>query len=95
MLKLIAIVESYDDRFVAWIENTKTLKGMVVEGSSLEEVVSELLTSLKVKIAYDLGIDISSISESRLDSKKDILEFKKKFKKGNNKVEKELSLAIC
>jgi hypothetical protein len=94
MIKLIANVESFDNHFVAWIENTKTIKGMVVEGNSLEEVFHELLVSLKVKIAYDLGIDMSTLDHKEFKSKTEFEEFKK-FEMTDGIGKKEISLSIC
>lgn len=62
--KIMAYVESFGDEagFVAWIDNAK-FKGMVVQSNSLEGVLKELLISLKVKIAYDYGIEISGLEK--------------------------------
>lgn len=95
MLKLIAIIESFDNHFVAWVENTRNIKGMVVEGNSVSEVMQELMTSLKVKIAYDLGIDISSINHRQISSDVELLEFKNlKFMDGRAKKEINLQMSI-
>jgi hypothetical protein len=52
------------------LKNARNIKGMVVEGSSIEEVMNELLISLKVKIAYDYGIDMNSMDTKKFKSKK-------------------------
>lgn len=93
MIKLVANVESYDDHFVAWIENTRNIRGIVVEGKSAEEAMEELLVSLKVKIAYDLGIDIASITHQQFSSETDLEEFKK-LKLMNGKAQKEINLSM-
>lgn len=62
--KLTICVETFEDDagFVAWIENEK-FKGLVVQSDTLEGVFKELLTSIKVKIAHDYGIEIGGIDE--------------------------------
>ena len=57
-------VETFNDEagYVAWIENEK-FKGLVVQADSLERVIQELFTSLKVKIAFDYGISIGGVEE--------------------------------
>ena len=60
-MKVIVNIEFCENRYVAWIDK---IKGMVVEASSLPEVVGELITSLKVKMAYDYGMDIEEIPEN-------------------------------
>lgn len=97
MIKLIANVESFDNHFVAWIENTKNIKGMVVEGNSVEEVFDELLISLKVKIAYDLGVDIDSINHKTIRTEKEMQEYEqmRHLKLSDGKVKKEINLSIC
>lgn len=89
MLKLIANIEAFGEgRYVAFIE---TIKGMVVEGESVEEVFKELLISLKVKIAFDLGVDISSIQTKEFKSEQELEDFKRiNFLDG--KAKKEISL---
>jgi hypothetical protein len=93
MLKLIANVQSFDNYFVAWIENTRNIKGMVVEGSSVEEVMKELLMSLKVKIAYDLGIDINSIDHKEFRTEEEFREFRQ-LKLMDGKAKKEINLSM-
>lgn len=96
-MKLIANVESFDNHFVAWIENTKNIKGMVVEGNSIEEVFDELLLSLKVKIAYDLGVDVNSIGHKEFKSDRELAEYEKikNLKLLDGKGKKEINLSIC
>lgn len=57
-------VESFGDEagYVAWIDNEK-FKGMVVQSPSFKGVLTELFTSIKVKIAYDYGINVGGIDE--------------------------------
>ena len=93
MVKLVANVEKFDNHYVAWIENAK-MKGMVVEGESAEEVWNELLISLKVKIAYNLGVDISSIEPLKFKSIKEYEAFKKMDGESRGKVKKEINLQM-
>jgi hypothetical protein len=53
---------SSNEYFATVIDNEK-FKGIVVQASSEEEAAKELLTSIKVKMAYDYGIAIESIQE--------------------------------
>jgi hypothetical protein len=55
-------------------------KGLVVQGGSIKEIKRELLTSLKVKIAYDYGLDINKIRSKELKSVKDLNLVKGKIK---------------
>lgn len=60
-IKLIANIEYHANvGYTAWIES---IKGMVVQGNSLDEVCKELFISLKVKLAFNLGINASEIIE--------------------------------
>jgi hypothetical protein len=60
-LKFVISIESFGTNgYIAWIEG---LKGMVVQGDSKEEVMQELYKSLKVKIAYGLGVSISTLND--------------------------------
>jgi len=47
-----------DNHFIGRIEK---MKGMIVEAESREAVKKELLISLKVKIAFDYGLEISEL----------------------------------
>lgn len=58
MMTATAYLQKIGDSYIAWIPDQP---GMVVEGSTPEEAQRELLTSLRVKIAYDNKLDISSI----------------------------------
>jgi len=44
---------------------------LVVQADSLREVMNELLISLKVKLAYTWGIEMSSIVTNEFDSFED------------------------
>lgn len=60
-IKLIANIENHGEAgYVAWIDS---IKGLVVEGGTHEEVCRELFISLKTKLAYDLGIKASEVQE--------------------------------
>lgn len=56
---LTAQIQHYGE--AGYIGSIDSIKGLVVQGSSREEVRNELLISLRVKLAYNLGIDISKI----------------------------------
>lgn len=49
------IIKVHETLFIAWVDD---FKGLVVQGSSLMDIRKELLISLKVKIAYDLNLEI-------------------------------------
>lgn len=51
--------------FISWIDSDK-FKGLVVQGKSLDEVKVKLYKSIRVKIAYDYGLDISTIEAREL-----------------------------
>lgn len=56
-----AYIENFGEAgFISWIDSDK-FKGLVVQGKSLDEVKVKLYNSLRVKIAYDYGLDISII----------------------------------
>ncbi|CAN5282209.1 hypothetical protein BH09BAC5_BH09BAC5_06240 [soil metagenome] len=60
-IKLIANIENHGDAgYIAWIDS---IKGLVVQGNSMDEACRELMTSLKVKLAYDLGLSASELKE--------------------------------
>ena len=68
------IVEGYIKQFeknlyLGWIPK---FKGLVVEGSSFDEIKKELLTSLKVKIAYDYDLEVSDLETKEIESLADI-----------------------
>lgn len=60
-IKLIANIEHSPK--AGYIASIDSIKGMVVHGNSPEEVCKELFTSLKVKLAFDYGIDPSDVHE--------------------------------
>jgi hypothetical protein len=60
--KLIARVESAGpDGYLATIES---IKGMVELGTTPELAMKELMVSLKVKLAFDLGISYDALKDS-------------------------------
>lgn len=92
MMKLTANIESFEDnKYVAFIDS---IKGMVVQGDSLQDVCKELMISLKVKIAYDYGVDIRDIKHKEFQNEKDFEEFVNKIKMDGGKAEKEISLDL-
>ena len=91
MITLVANVESLGDRYVAYIES---IKGMVVESDTLEGVCEELMISLKVKIAYNLGIDITKLKANVFKSKHEFEAFKK-LKLVDGRAKRELNLQFC
>jgi hypothetical protein len=44
------------DGWLAWIDS---MKGMCASGFTEEEAINELVISLNVKLAYDLGIELT------------------------------------
>ena len=67
-LKLNAFMEEHKDLgFIAWIDSPKKMK-MLVKGATAEIATKELLVSLKVSMAYQLGVDISKIVEKEITS---------------------------
>lgn len=64
MLIVNGYIENFgNDLYIGW---TKELKGLVVEGHSIDEVKKELWTSLKVKVAHDFNIDITGLKLKEL-----------------------------
>lgn len=60
--KLIARIESWGDAgYLAYIDS---IKGMVEQAETPEKAMQELLISLKVKMAYDLGIGYEALKET-------------------------------
>jgi len=63
-LNLIARLDSYEpDGYYAHIES---IKGMGESGKTPEEAVKELLISLKVKLAYDNGLEIDALKKMEI-----------------------------
>lgn len=89
-IKLIANVENHGDAgYIAWIES---IKGLVVHGNSIDEVCRELMTSLKVKLAYDLGLPASDLKEVTPEEAE---QMKREFLlKDSNPYQRELNLSI-
>ena len=63
ILALAKIEKISSEHFIGRLQNTKgeNMKGMIVEANSIDNVKKELITSLKVKIAYDYGLEISML----------------------------------
>ena len=60
-IKLIAHIEAFNEAgYIAYIDS---IKGMVVQGATPEEARCQLLISLRAKIAYDYGVDISIVEQ--------------------------------
>jgi hypothetical protein len=93
MMKLIANIEKHDDQYVAWVETAK-IKGLVVQAGSLKEVMNELLISLRIKLAYTLGIEMNSITAQELNSFEDFGAFKAMEEKKITKTKKEINFAV-
>lgn len=61
-LKLIARIQGHGPAgYLAYIES---IKGMAEMADTPQDAMKELMISLKVKMAYDLGIDIDGLKES-------------------------------
>ena len=61
-LKLVARIEPYGRAgYLAYIDS---IKGMVEMSATPETAMKQLLISLRVKLAHDLGIDIDSLKDS-------------------------------
>ena len=92
-IKLIANIEHHEKAgYVAWIDS---IKGLVVHANTFEDVVKELFTSLKVKLAYNLGISASEIKEIDEQEAK-MIERQIAFSKQGDKeiCKKEISLTL-
>jgi hypothetical protein len=76
--------------YMAWIDNPKNLR-TVVQGTSPEETVKELLISLKVTISFLCGVDVDSIKEKEISSEEYIYELSTALQKTG---QKELEFAI-
>ena len=83
-IKVTANIENHGKAgFVAWIDS---IKGLVVQAKTLEEVLKELMISLKVKMAHSLGVpakDIIDIDEREAKRMQKELIFK-----GSDKIQK-------
>lgn len=80
MLFVTGHIETYgENAFMAWAEN---FKGLVVQGTSEEDVVKELIISLRAKIAFDYGLPITHVDgkEVTQDLLDRVLEGKKENK---------------
>ena len=90
--KLIARIEPYGPAdFLASIES---IKGMAECGNTPEEAMKELLISLKVKMAHDLGVEIDELSETII---KPLQEYKieRKCLEEAGFAEREISLSMA
>ena len=88
-IKLIAHVEDHGkEGFIAWIES---IKGMVVQAPTEEQVCKELFLSLKVKLAYDLGIPATELQEV---TQEEIENMKRKMTMNKNCVNREINLTL-
>lgn len=93
LLTFSAQIRQYSDTlFIGWIDK---IKGLVVEASSKEEVKQELLISLKVKIAYDYGFEISKIDHKVAETEEEINELLKKEKEQSCLEENTLQLTLA
>lgn len=64
MLIIQGHIEQYGKSlFIAWAER---FPGLVVQGSSIDQVIKELWTSLRVKVAFDYKLDISRVEVKSL-----------------------------
>ncbi|MBS1597265.1 MAG: hypothetical protein JST75_03505 [Bacteroidetes bacterium] len=90
-LKLIARIEDHGDRgYLAYIDS---IKGMVETANTPEDAMKELLISLKVKLAYDLGIEFDGLIESVITP---LQEYKiEKAELSDGYAEKEINLMLC
>lgn len=85
MIKIEGIINKFEDNlFYGYIPQ---MKGLVVQGESIEQTLKELLLSLRVKLAFDLGLDMSNI----IAEERDISEMKPM--KGNSIDESRYELA--
>jgi hypothetical protein len=69
MIIVKADIEAISEKhFIGRLQNMRgeNMKGMIVEAETKDEVKRELLTSFKVKIAYDYGLEISMIECAEL-----------------------------
>lgn len=85
MIRIEGVINKFGDNlFYGYIPQ---MKGLVVQGESVEQTLKELLLSLRVKLAFDLGLDMSNI----IADDKDISEMKPK--KGDSVDESRYELA--
>lgn len=92
-LKLIARIEPYGQAgYLAYIDS---IKGMVEMAATPETAMKELLISLKVKLAYDLGIDIDVLKESLIAPFEYKIEKTDLTNRGFTEKEINLSTLVC
>lgn len=73
-IPLTAHIEPFDHvGFLAWI-NTDKFK-VVVQADSVQNAIKELLISVKVKLAYDYGINLNLIEEKEMLSEDELDKF--------------------
>ena len=62
---LTAYIENHGEAgFIAWIEG---YKGLVVQGTSSDEVKRELFISFRTLIAYQFGLKLDDVKSKTLD----------------------------
>lgn len=59
MKNIIAHIEQNTNGFIGWVPE---FKGLAVQGESVEEVKKELDTSIRVKLSYDLSIQVDEVA---------------------------------
>jgi hypothetical protein len=92
-LTLIANIEDHGEAgFIAWIEN---IKGLVVQAATMEEAHKELLTSIKVKLAFDWGIPYADLKEVTDENEMKRLQREHEFKKSSVALKQEINLMSC
>lgn len=92
-IKLIARIESWGDAgYLAYIES---IKGMVEQANTPEDAMKELLISLKVKMAYDLGIGYDGLKETLVTP--DLYQIHRVDLEGKSYIERpiNLSMEVC
>jgi hypothetical protein len=59
MIKIEGVIKPFGEKL--FYGHIPQIKGLVVQGISIEETLKELLLSLRVKLAFDFGLDMSKI----------------------------------
>lgn len=60
---LFATIENFGEAgYIGYIDS---LRGLVVQGKTVEKTIQELLISLHVKIVHDLGLDASALKQQQ------------------------------
>lgn len=89
MLKLIANIESFGE--AGYVGSVDSIKGLVVEADTPQNVVKELLLSLKAKFAYDYKVKIDDVEAKKFDTEEEMLKHMDRAKVGEN----EINLNLC